>query len=967
MPKVYLRQYDRDIESLTEQGHPDEAIAHCRHILQSFPKHLETYRLLGKAYLESKRYVEAVDIFNRVLMAVPDDFVSHVGMSIIDDEQGNLDDSIWHMERAFESQPSNAAIQGELQRLYGRRDGVEPPKVRMTRGALAHMYVQGELYPQAISEVRAVLGQDPKRADMQVLLARAYFHSGQKADAGDMCAQLLKRYPYCFDANRIMVALLPSSERTESTQVYRHRVLELDPYAAFSKESPFRADEVADSAVNLERLDYHGQDVEMGREWDASLGIGLAATTSVNEQPEWLRSASKESKARPLPQEAPPSKSPEAISAAAEPAASESISNIPEFLRQAGWKPSSGEVDESAPPFETPDESPVELTPADLPGWLKDKMPPDEPAKPSAPAFISESATPQPPVDLDATQKSQPAAELEPFHQDSLGATQPSHTPALEQTGAEAPDWLKSLTAPAAPEPSAAEDLPDWLKNLAEPKAETDSGPAETSVAAEPESQPPEVEQAEAALPESIQAEPPPPAPSLETLGASAKEQDDAVAWLESLAAKHGARPEELVTDPAARTEQAPEWVEQARSLAESQSARPEPAAPELPPEDKTGIWLRDLEDRAAEVPLATEPHAEGQPLLSENEPPEWLRAARGEQTDREPQSSGPFPMPDWLADLQRETPEAAPPAPEQTAEVTPPAELSPPDWLAGLQKEAADPAPSAQVPTAPTSPSDESPAPDWLAGLEQQSAPSEPVESKDSEEPKPVTLTEAEMPAWLRGFQSPTQDSAGTQDEVAAQKSELSGAAEDSRIAPVMPADEPTSGIQEITAADLPEWLSGLDDEQPPAERPAITEDAPAWLKGEQAVPQAQPTSPSDWRPVEAMPEPPRSAEFAETQRVSPEAAQAPVSGTMLSDETALAGAQEGLQRGDIPAALDNYNRLIKTASFVEETIRDLRDAVYRYPVEVSIWQTLGDAYMRANRLQEALDAYNKAEELLR
>jgi cytochrome c-type biogenesis protein CcmH/NrfG len=34
---------------------------------------------------------------------------------------------------------------------------------------------------------------------------------------------------------------------------------------------------------------------------------------------------------------------------------------------------------------------------------------------------------------------------------------------------------------------------------------------------------------------------------------------------------------------------------------------------------------------------------------------------------------------------------------------------------------------------------------------------------------------------------------------------------------------------------------------------------------------------------------------------------------------------------------------------------------------VEVGIWQTLGDAYMRANRLKEALEAYNKAEELIR
>jgi cytochrome c-type biogenesis protein CcmH/NrfG len=50
-----------------------------------------------------------------------------------------------------------------------------------------------------------------------------------------------------------------------------------------------------------------------------------------------------------------------------------------------------------------------------------------------------------------------------------------------------------------------------------------------------------------------------------------------------------------------------------------------------------------------------------------------------------------------------------------------------------------------------------------------------------------------------------------------------------------------------------------------------------------------------------------------------------------------------------------------------LDEVIHDLREAIYRFPVDVSIWQTLGDAAMRANRLQDALDAYTKAEELLR
>ena len=274
MTNIPLRAYTREIEGLVEhEQRLDEAIAHCRQILKTYPKHLETYRLLGKAYLEGKRYDQAVDIFERLLVAVPDDFVAHVGMSIIADDQGKLDDAIWHMERAFEVQPSNAAIQGELQRLFGRRDGVEPPKIRLTRGALAHMYVQGQLYTQAISEIRAVLAQDAERTDLQVLLAKAYFHGGQKNEAADVCAQLLSRYPYCFDANALMVDLLAGMPSAESAPEYRQRVNELEPYAAFTQDSVFNTASVPNNAVMLDRLEYAGEAPQAG----PLVGFGNAA------------------------------------------------------------------------------------------------------------------------------------------------------------------------------------------------------------------------------------------------------------------------------------------------------------------------------------------------------------------------------------------------------------------------------------------------------------------------------------------------------------------------------------------------------------------------------------------------------------------------------------------------------------------------------------------------------------------
>src|SRR5215208_6609926 len=364
MAKVSLRSYNREIETMIDRGQLDEAIAHCHHILKTYPKHLETYRLLGKAYLEYKRHGDAADIFSRVLVSVPNDFVAQVGMSIIRDEENKLDDAIWHMERAFETQPSNPAIQSELQRLYGRRDVVQPPRIRMTRGALAHMYVQGELYPQAISEIKSVLNEDGGRSDMQALLARACYKSGLKNEAVDVASSLLRRYPYALDANRVLVEII-GAERPENAQIYRQRVIEMDPYAAQVMGTVFQSNEVPEAAVSIERLDWNGQPVSMQPDWSESKAIGLEPGVVRDEQPDWLKGSFNEMSAATSEQ---PTLVP------AQPA-----EDIPDFMRAAGWGTSTGAFDESKSAFgaaESTNEEPIAQ--GDLPDWIK-AMKPAEP------------------------------------------------------------------------------------------------------------------------------------------------------------------------------------------------------------------------------------------------------------------------------------------------------------------------------------------------------------------------------------------------------------------------------------------------------------------------------------------------------------------------------------------------------------------------------------------------------------
>lgn len=256
MSTISLRAYNKEIDSIIDQGRLDEAIAHCRHILTKFPKHIETYRLLGKAYLENSQNSNASDIFLRVLSSVPDDFIAHVGMSVIREEEGNLGAAVLHMEKAFEKQPYNSEIQLELKRLYGRRDGMEPPKVRLTQGALARMYIRGDLYKQGINELRIALKESPSRYDLKTLLADTYASHDQLANAIDLAGDILKKYPYNLVANRIMAKSLRTHDHPQEMAICTKRLYSLSPYEAYISEHAPTIELVPDRAITIEQIDW---------------------------------------------------------------------------------------------------------------------------------------------------------------------------------------------------------------------------------------------------------------------------------------------------------------------------------------------------------------------------------------------------------------------------------------------------------------------------------------------------------------------------------------------------------------------------------------------------------------------------------------------------------------------------------------------------------------------------------------
>ena len=372
MARIPLRTYNHEVENLIERGQIEEAIAHCKNILKQFPKHIETYRLLGKSFLESQRYAEAADILQRVLSVFPDDFVSQLGMSIIREDEGNLDAAIWHMERAYEVQPFNRPVQDELRRLYGRRDGAEPPRIRLTRGALVRMYARGDLYPQAIAEIRAAQAEDPSRIDLIVLLAKMYYLSGQKIEATEISSSLITKLPYCYEANRILMEVLPETSRAEDARIFQQRLFSLDPYAAFISPNAPTSIQVPEQTVLVEKVDWQPSMTDaQAPDWAKTIGVEWEESSEEN-LPDWL-SAIQPGQA----ETAEITPGPEMVDE--QPAAGVQSKDelMPEFLKEAGWEPSDGTVEEQPLALDElePAEEEGEIAEAEIPEWLQSLAP----------------------------------------------------------------------------------------------------------------------------------------------------------------------------------------------------------------------------------------------------------------------------------------------------------------------------------------------------------------------------------------------------------------------------------------------------------------------------------------------------------------------------------------------------------------------------------------------------------------
>jgi len=449
--EIFLQEYCEQIENAIEQGRYAEAVAHGKHILELYPKHATTYRLLGKAMIEAGQDEYATDMFRRVLSADPEDWLAWAGMSEAHSERGELDAALWCLERAFELATDNKVLEKELRHLYGRRDGVEPQRVQLTRGALARLYLRGDLLSRAISELRTMLAEHPERVDLTVAMAEALWRNEQRLEASEVCQQVLDELPYCLKANLLLGEIWTSSGREEG-QAYLQRAEALDPENQMAQKLFGAASPLLERQVRIVPLEYK--------------------PPSEEERPAWM------AKIEGIPGEKPPPSEREAALVDIT-AALEAQIEIPPWLEEiVGEEAAVSALPGLAEPSE--EQALEEAIPApaeEVPEWLAGI---EGLVEEEAEAVAEEEAPEWPELGLEPAGEEEAPEQLAELGIESTGEEEAPAAPGE----AEVPEWPAELGVEAAGEEAVApappaEQLPDWLTGLREQFAEEGQAPEE--------------------------------------------------------------------------------------------------------------------------------------------------------------------------------------------------------------------------------------------------------------------------------------------------------------------------------------------------------------------------------------------------------------------------------------------------------------------------------------------------------
>lgn len=409
-----------------------------------------------------------------------------------------------------------------------------------------------------------------------------------------------------------------------------------------------------------------------------------------------------------------------------------------------------------------------------------------------------------------------------------------------------------------------------------------------------------------------------------------------------------------ISTDP-----EVPQWLENLKK--------------EEDPQETAILWLKQFVEQGDKVDLNHEIKRYTDELTPGNTVPAWMEDLKNEE---DPQTTAML----WLEKLSGERP-----APEDPKPIQPQQDDS--DWLTALEKEEAE---QSQVKTEQPAEDFQSESNGWLEDLDldeklktdeedipddMDDAKKKPAKSPDGETPTWLKATsplegdfntdeldgdekEVEIPDWLAGY-GEGEEPEGNEDSL-----KPTGETDPDEYAWVSVSEDPTKPEKEpidLNAAAISQLESILGISYQVArgiiryrEQNGPYQDLTDLLN----VPEI-----TDEQTIEILK--PEVIIRVDTTQPKPVKTKKPK--VSIDPEEMLSKARTLMAKKNITDSLAEYEFLIKKKKSLTEVIDDLSKAANDYPMDVPIIKTLGDAYMKINNLEAALESYSKAEDLLR
>lgn len=226
MPRISLRDYLNKIDALITENSYEQSLYHSFYLLRQYPKYVEVYKRIGRAYLELNNLDSAANVFARLITVEPENFLNHLTLGLIMEMKSDVERAIYQTRLALFLQPENKEVIRLYQQLSSQRPDLrEPASFKPVLTAL-QAYRQNDF--AKCRDTLSTSDLENYRYFGQLFIALSAFHLKDYAKFMEVGEEILDKNRYLECVLKLMQTLLKNSNPLRERE-YSSRLRELNP------------------------------------------------------------------------------------------------------------------------------------------------------------------------------------------------------------------------------------------------------------------------------------------------------------------------------------------------------------------------------------------------------------------------------------------------------------------------------------------------------------------------------------------------------------------------------------------------------------------------------------------------------------------------------------------------------------------------------------------------------------------